>query len=115
MAHLIKGYYVAIPETTLQSDQWRAFAPSTQSVYWAMLLKYKRTGKDANGRVKWKQQELALAVGLARKTIIICLQELKDKGWIEVWAPGGRWLDGTTYKMNPLYADGQRNPKGQSI
>lgn len=106
MAHLIKGYYVAIPETTLLSKQWRNFTPSTQAVYWTMLLKYMRTGKNANGRVKWKQDELAAATGLSRRTIVTCLQELINKGWTSVWEPGGRWLDGTTYKMNPLWADG---------
>jgi len=113
--HKINGYYVAIPETTLQSKQWQRLAISTQCVYWTMLLKYKRMGNDADGKVKWKQEELAKKAGVTRKTVIACLQELKVKKWIKVWEPGGRWLDGTTYLMNPLYADGQRNPKAQSI
>ncbi len=109
--HLINGYYVSIPEKTLLSKQWRTFTPSTQAVYWTMLLKYKRTGKDANGRVKWKQEELAEAIGLTSRTVIKCLQVLKDKEWISVWKPGGRWLDGTEYRMNPLWADGAKTPK----
>jgi len=104
--HLVKGYYVAIPEKTLDSEAWKSLTPSTRCVYTAMLVRYKRTGSESNGRVKWKQPELAEKARLSLKTVNTCLQELKDKGWIEVWEPGGRWLDGTTYEVNPIYADG---------
>jgi len=104
--HLINGYYVGLPENTLESKAWRTLTPSTRCVYTAMLLRYKRTGKEANGKVKWKQPELANKTGLSLKTVGTCLQELKDKEWITVWEPGGRWLDGTTYDVNPVYADG---------
>lgn len=105
--HYINGYYVAIPETTLSSEQWLNLTPSTRCVYTTMLRKYKRTGSEANGRVKWKQPELAKAVGLSLRTVITCLQELKDEGWISVWEPGGRWLDGTTYEIAPKWANGK--------
>ena len=104
--HLVNGYYVAIPEKTLESKAWKLLTPSTRCVYTTMLLRYKRTGSESNGRVKWKQPKLAEESGLSLKTVNTCLQELKDKGWIEVWEPGGRWLDGTTYEVNPIYADG---------
>jgi hypothetical protein len=104
---LINGYYVGIPETTLCSKQWQSLTPSTRCVYTAMLLKYKRKGKDANGRVKWKQPELAKKAGLSLRTTNTCLQELKDKEWITIWEPGGRWLDGTTYELNPSWANGK--------
>ena len=103
--HLIKGNFVAIPETTLDSDEWRDLTASTRSVYTAMLSRYKRKGGD--GRVKWKQTELAELTGFCLKTTNTCLQELEEKEWISVWEPGGRWLDGTTYDMNTLYADGK--------
>lgn len=57
--------------------------------------------------MKWKQPELAEEAGLSLKTVNTCLQDLIDVGWISVWELGGRWLDGTTYEMDPLYADGK--------
>jgi len=108
----INGYYVAIPEKTLQSEQWLMFTPATRCVYWTMMLRYKRTGKDADGRVKWRQDEISQTAGLGLRTVITCLQVLKDRGWISIYEPGGRWLDGTTYDMNPLYANGDtENPE----
>lgn len=102
----INGYFVGLPETMLESKQWRALTPSTRCVYIAMLLKYRRTGKEANGRVKWKQPELAKKTGLSLKTVNSCLQELIENEWIAVWEPGGRWLDGTVYDVDPKWANG---------
>lgn len=101
------GKFVALPESTLDSKQWKELTSSTCRAYTAMLTKYKRTGKEANGRVKWKQPELAKKAGYSLKTTNTCLQELKDKGWITVWEPGGRWLDGTTYEVEPKWANGE--------
>lgn len=101
------GDFVALPESTLDSQQWKDFTASTCRVYTTMLRKYRRRGKDANGRVKWRQDELAKAAGLSLKTVKRSLQELKDEGWISVWEPGGRWLDGTTYKIAPEWANGK--------
>jgi hypothetical protein len=72
-----------------------------------MLLRYKRKGKDANGRVKWKQTELVKESGLSLRTVNRGLSDLKGTGWIAVWEPGGRWLDGTTYEVNPKWANGK--------
>lgn len=105
--HLVNGYYVALPEKTIDSKEWRSLTPSTRCVYTTMMLKYKRKGDNANGRVKWKQSELAIKVGLSLKTVNTCLQNLKDSKWISVYEPGGRWLDGTTYEMASIYADRQ--------
>lgn len=101
----IKGYFVAIPETTLKSKEWLALTASTRCVYITMLLKYKRKGGD--GRVTWRQDELAKKSGLSLNTVKRSLKDLKAGRWITVYEPGGRWLDGTTYNMNPLYADGK--------
>ena len=103
--HLIKGYYVAIPQTTLESKEWKALTPSTRCVYHSMMTKYIRTGMDADGRVMWAQIELAEATGLSLRTIGTCLDELLDKEWMWIDEPGGRWAKGTTYEMNPIYAD----------
>ena len=104
---LIQGYYVAIPYTTLLSDEWRTLTASTKCVYQAMLLRYIRTGHKASRFVKWKQDELVEITGFSPRTIITSLQTLKDKEWVTVWEPGGRWLDGTVYEVNPLYANGE--------
>jgi hypothetical protein len=73
-----------------------------------MMTRYKRTGKDANGQVTWSQVELVEATGVSLRTVGTCLDELLDMKWITIWEPGGRWAKGTTYEMNPIYADGQR-------
>ncbi len=101
------GNFVALPESTLDSVQWKAFTAATCRVYTTMLRKYMRTGKDANGRVKWRQDELAKAAGLSLKTIKRSLSDLKDEGWISTWEPGGRWLDGTEYTVAPKWANGK--------
>lgn len=106
---LIKGYYVAIPETTIKSKQWKALTASTRCIYQVMLLRYYRTGKEANGRVKWKQEELVDMTGFSPKTIITSLQTLKEREWLTIWEPGGRWLDGTTYEVNPKWANGKEH------
>lgn len=103
----LNGKFVAIPISTLKSHQWRILTSSAQSVYTIMLTKYIRKGDDANGKVKWKQPELAEAVGLSLRTVNTCLQELGEKGFISVWEPGGRWLDGTTYTIEPEWANGE--------
>ena len=100
-------FYVALPEDTILSKAWHALTPSTRCLYLAMLTRYMRVGPKANGRVKWKQPELVEKTGLSLRTVITCLQELKDEDWISVWEPGGRWLDGTIYTVNPKYADGE--------
>lgn len=103
----IIGYFVATPETTLESAEWGNLTPSTRCVYLAMMLRYKRTGREANGRVKWKQPELAEKAKLSLKTVNTCLQELVENGWITIWEPGGRWLDGTIYEMASEWANGK--------
>lgn len=108
--HLIQGYYVAIPEDTILSKEWRELTPTTRCVYTTMLTRYDRQGGNANGRVKWTQPEIAEKTGISLKTAFTCLQELREKNWITVWEPGGRWLDGTTYDINSFYADRQ-SPK----
>ena len=105
--HLITGYYVAIPQTTLESKEWKALTPSTRCVYHTMLKKYIRKGEGANGRVTWAQVELAEASGLSLRTIGRSTDDLLDKEWLWIDEPGGRWAKGTTYEMNPKYADGQ--------
>lgn len=101
------GNFVALPESTLDSEQWKCFTASTRCVYTIMLRKYWHSGPKANGRVKWRQDELSQAAGVSLKTIKRSLNDLRDKDWITVWEPGGRWLDGTTYTMNPKWANGK--------
>lgn len=104
MKHFVKGNFVAIPEKTLLSKKYRELSPSTRIVWEVMLLKYKRTGSE--GRVKWKQGELADTAGLSERTVRDSLHILISKGLIRVWQPGGRWLDGTVYEMDSEWADG---------
>lgn len=101
------GNFVALPESTLDSKQWKQFTSSTRAVYTTMLRRYKRKGEGANGRVKWRQDDLAEAAGVSTKTVKRSLSDLKDEGWISVYEPGGRWLDGTEYEMNPKWANGK--------
>ena len=101
------GKFVALPESTLDSEQWKAFTASTCRVYIAMLRKYKCAGPDANGRVLWRQDELVKASGLSLKTIKRSLSDLKAEGWISTWEPGGRWVEGTTYELAPAWANGK--------
>lgn len=100
---LIKGNYVAIPEKTLKSKEWRNLQASTRCVYQIMFLRYRRIGEDANGRVTWLHAELVKQAGFSLRTIRTCLAELRDGGWIEIVCHG---TSGTTYNMNSLYANG---------
>ena len=108
--HLIKGYYVAIPEDTIFSEEWKELAPTTRCIYTTMLTRYDRQGGRADGRVTWSQVELVGATGLSLRTVGRSIDELLDKEWISIWEPGGRWATGTTYDVAPEYADGQ-SPK----
>ena len=108
--HLIDGYYVALPETTILSKEWISLTPTTRCMYTTMLTRYDRQGANANGRVTWSQAELAKVTGISLRTIKTCIDELLDKGWMTIWEPGGRWLDGTTYEISSIYADG-KDPK----
>lgn len=103
----IQGWFVGIPEKTLLSKQWRALQATTRCVYTAMLLRYKRKGKEANGQVTWAQTELADITGLSVRTVKRGTQELRSKDWITIWEAGGRWAKGTTYDVNPVYANGE--------
>jgi len=98
--------FVGIPTNTLKSRQWKGLQPSTRCLYLAMLTKYYRRGRAATGRVTWTYDELVRAAGLSRRTVRRGMQELKQKEWVEVWEPGGRWKRDTTYAVNSLYANG---------
>ena len=103
----IHGFFVAIPIKTLKSKQWRSLKASTRCIYDMMMTRYIRSGERASDLVKWAQTELVEATGLSLSTVIRSLDELKEKEWVETWEPGGRWVKGTTYRMNPLYANGK--------
>jgi len=108
--HLINCLYSAIPNKVILSNEWKTLAPTTRCVYITMLTEYIRTGSEANGRVMWAQTDLAEVTGISLRTIRKCVDELLDKEWLWIWEPGGRWAKGTTYELNPVYADGQ-SPK----
>jgi len=80
-----------------------------------MLRKYMRSGEEADGRVQWRQDELAEQAGFTRQTIITCIGKLIEHKWISVWEPGGRWTEGTTYEVEPKWANGQRSPENTKI
>lgn len=103
---LINGNFIAIPEKTLLCKEWKNLSVSTKCVYWTMLLRYKRKGKSAEGLVTWLQSELVQYTGLSLRTVKTAIKDLKMRGWIKTWEPGGRWSRATTYKMNSLYANG---------
>lgn len=105
--HLIAGNYVSIPEITLQSKEWRSLKAYSRAVYTTMGLRYRRTGKDADGLVTWTQEELVEESGLPLRTVQRGVQELRTKEFVFVWEPGGRWQKGTRYEMNPKYMDGK--------
>lgn len=102
--HLINGEFVAIPLKTLQSKQWRGLKPYSKVLFITMGLKYKRKG--GNGRVKWSQRELIKATGIPRSTVCDGMRQLKQRQFISVWSPGGRWQDAAEYEMSSLYMDG---------
>jgi len=104
---LINGNYVSIPEKTMRSKAWRAMPPSTRVVYQTMLLRYRRTGKGANGQVTWLQTELAEEAGISVRTVKRSLTELRAYGWIEVVEVGCKWTRGTTYQVSSRYANGR--------
>ena len=103
----IYGFFVGIPNKTLKSKQWKRLKATTRCVYTTMLLKYRRAGETASDLVTWAQTELVESTGFSLSTIIRSLEELKQKEWVEIWEPGGRWAKGTTYRMNSLYANGK--------
>lgn len=103
----ITGNFVAIPERTLRSKEWRSMSPSVRVTYQTMMLKYIRKGQQANGEVTWSQPELAKEAGVSVRTVKTSLAELRAKDWIEIKQIGCRWTPGTTYRMLPLYANGK--------
>lgn len=103
--------FVGIPCKTLDSKQWKGLQPTTRCLYLTVLKRYYRNGKLANGMVTWTYDDLASEAGLSRRTVRRGMQELKQKDWVAVWEPGGRWERGTTYLVNPFYANGT-TPKG---
>lgn len=103
----IKGKFVALPESTLKSKAWKQLNTSTRCVYITMLRRYYRKGKRANGCVTWSQVELEKKSGMSLRTVNRCVDKLIEEDWLTIWEPGGRWAKGTTYKVNPVYADGR--------
>jgi len=98
--------FVGVPCTTLRSKEWKGLQPTTRCLYITMLIKYRRKGTMSTGKVTWTYDELAKAGGLSRRTVRRAMQELKQKDWVTIWEPGGRWKRDTTYGMNPLFANG---------
>jgi len=110
-SQMINGNFIAIPEETLLSKQWKSLQPTTRCLYFTILKKYYRKGDRANGMVTWTYDELATEGGLSVRTVRRGMQELKQKEWLTIWELGGRWGRGTTYTVNPLHANGKL-PKG---
>lgn len=93
--------FVGIPTKTLKSKQWKGLQPTTRCLYTTMLIRYYR------GRVTWTYDELAKTGGLSKRTVRRAMQELKQKEWVSVWEPGGRWKRDTTYTIDPAFANGK--------
>ena len=106
MDHFIKGNFVSLPESTLDSVEWKGLTAATRCVYTTMLKRYQRKGDPTDGEVVWSQVELVEQSGIPLRTVNRCILDLREKEWIWVMEPGGRWAKGTTYKINPVYSDG---------
>lgn len=106
--HPVIGNFVMIPETTLECEQWRELKPYSRVLFITMAIRYKRKGKEANGRVKWSQKELIETTGIPRSTVCDGINNLKLNEFITVWEPGGRWREKTEYELNPKFIDGKK-------
>jgi len=104
--HLVNGEFVAIPLQTLECREWNELKGFSRAIYMTMAIKYRRTGKEANGHVKWSHKELVSKSGIPSTTLKRRIKELKAKGFVAVWMPGGRWYSETEYIMVPQYIDG---------
>ena len=102
--HYINGEFVAIPEKTRRSRSWRSSKAYSRVVYITMALNYRR--KNGNGRVKWSHEDLVAESGIPSTTLKRGIKELKQKGFISIWMPGGRWHKETEYEMASEYIDG---------
>lgn len=94
----IQGEFVAIPVSTLSSEQWKQFQSSTQCVFWAMLV----GGWSETCQVEWTNEELAEKTGFSRATVARAIGELCDAKFIWIACKGGRWRK-TTYDLNMEY------------
>jgi len=103
--HLINGEFVAIPLKTLKSKKWRDLKGYSRAIFMTMATKYRRTGPDADGMVDWSQVDLIAESGVPSSTLKRGMKELKQKGFVVVWIPGGRWHSETTYDLTE-YMDG---------
>ncbi len=103
--HYINGDFVAIPLKTLKSRNWRDLKGYSQSVYTTMATRYRRKG--GSGRVKWSHQDLVKESGKPSSTVKRGVKQLKEKGFISVWMPGGRWHSETEYEMVSKWIDGE--------
>lgn len=92
----IQGEFVAIPISTLLSEQWKQFQPTTRCVFWTMLIR-----KSAeNYEIEWSNEELVEATGFSRHTINRAVGELLDEYFIVMAQKGGRWQK-TIYEVIP--------------
>lgn len=101
---IIQDDFVAIPVSTLSSEQWKQFQPSTRCVFWAMLM----NGWSETGQVEWTNDELAEEAGFSRKTVARAIEDLCDEKFIWVADKGGRWKK-TTYDLNMEYLNASMN------
>lgn len=92
---------IKIPCSLLTNKQFVSLLPSSRLVYITMKIKL---GLDSL-LVQWSHKKLAELTDMSRHTVVSSTQELIDHNFITVIKPGGRWVEGTTYRMNPEYLE----------
>lgn len=88
--------YVAIPISTLLSEEWKVLQATSRCVFLAMISRY----QEDSARVAWSSEDLALASGVSLRTIRRCIWDLRTDGFISILNQGGRWRSETEYELN---------------
>ena len=99
MSEINRDYYVAIPISTILSEQWKDLQPSTRCVFQTMLTRCDMDSLHA----LWNNEDIAEESGLSSATIGRGISVLCSEGFVRVVKQGGRWRDKTEYEFNGKY------------
>ena len=88
------GKHAALPLLTLSSPAWRALSSAAQALYPWLVMEFKGTQFNNNGKIRLSVRQAALKMGVSKDTAARAFYDLQAKGFIKVKKGGSLGISG---------------------